>query len=80
MAPLLEVASLAICFGATEAVHGISFSLDKGELLGMVAESGSGKSATAHAFCRRPCPRYARIGRCRWPQLAEDSKRRSRRG
>jgi ABC-type glutathione transport system ATPase component len=50
MAGLVEVRNLGICFGATEAVRGISFSVEDSEVLGLVGESGSGKSATALAL------------------------------
>lgn len=34
------------------AVNGVSFELKKGEILGIVGESGCGKSATAHSLLR----------------------------
>ncbi len=50
MGALLEIRDLRVSFGAMEAVHGISLSIDEGEVLGLVGESGSGKSATALAI------------------------------
>jgi peptide/nickel transport system ATP-binding protein len=50
MSRLLAIEDLRIHFGATEAVRGISLSIDDGEVLGLVGESGSGKSATALAI------------------------------
>ncbi|SEG61319.1 Oligopeptide/dipeptide transporter, C-terminal region [Bryocella elongata] len=50
--PLLEVTDLRVAFGKSEAVRGISFSLNSGETLGLVGESGSGKSATSLALMR----------------------------
>jgi len=51
MSPLLEVTDLRIAFGRShrEVVHGISFGLEQGERLGLIGESGSGKTVTALA-------------------------------
>lgn len=53
-APLLAVEDLAVSFftrrGVVQAVRGASFSLDRGQTLGLVGESGSGKSVTSRAI------------------------------
>jgi len=54
MTHLLEVEDLqvkfALRFGELTAIDGISFILDKGERLGLVGESGAGKSVTGFAI------------------------------
>ena len=56
MAHLLEVRNLHTYFQTREgpvcAVEGVSFHLDRGELLGLVGESGCGKSMTALSIMR----------------------------
>ena len=49
---LLEVRGLEVSFGRAKAVDGISFDVRRGETLGLVGESGCGKSTTALALMR----------------------------
>lgn len=52
--PLLEVENLQVEFrtrdGVAKAVNGVSYSLEEGETLAVLGESGSGKSVTAQAI------------------------------
>jgi oligopeptide transport system ATP-binding protein len=63
---LLEVKDLKTSFftpsGEVKAVGGVSFSLDKGKVLGIVGESGSGKSVTAYSILQILTPPGRIIG------------------
>lgn len=83
--PVLAVENLAIGFpdrhGGVDVVDGISFEVRPGEVLGLVGESGCGKSLTALAIMGLP-PRGARVaGRIRFggrDLLAEPTRVRRR--
>jgi len=60
MASLLEIDGLNISFGSTVAVRDLSLSINAGESLGLVGESGCGKSVTSLAIMRLLAPQ-ARI-------------------
>src|SRR4051794_25071138 len=54
--PILEVKDLHVSFemyaGEVQAVRGVTFTLNKGEVLAIVGESGCGKSVTAQSIMR----------------------------
>ena len=54
MASLLSVENLQVQFqtkkGINTAVDGVSFSVEKGRILGIVGESGCGKSVTSRSI------------------------------
>ena len=61
MEPILRVKNLSVLFhtfeGSLQALNGISFDLAQGEILGIVGESGCGKSVTAMSVLRLlACP------------------------
>ncbi len=46
MAPVLEVTDLVKCYGDLRAVDGVTFTVDEGEIFGMVGPNGAGKTTT----------------------------------
>ena len=49
-APLLEVEGLRVRYGAVEAVHGVSFVANAGEVTALIGANGAGKSSTLAAI------------------------------
>ncbi len=84
-APLLEVADLSVRFdtdsGTVHAVDKMSFTLAEREVLGIVGESGCGKSVTAMSLLRLLPPSASISGRARFDggDLLGASSRRLRR-
>ncbi len=48
--PLLEVEDLRVHYGAVEAVHGVSFAVNAGEVTTLIGANGAGKSSTLAAI------------------------------
>lgn len=49
-APLVEVSDLTVGFGDVHAVEGVSLSIERGRIYGLVGESGCGKSTLAYSL------------------------------
>jgi peptide/nickel transport system ATP-binding protein len=69
--PILQVKDLRVDFpmenGVIKAVGGVSLELNQGEILGLVGESGCGKSVTALSLLRLiPTPGRITSGEIRW--------------
>jgi peptide/nickel transport system ATP-binding protein len=79
--PLLDVQDLQVSFatedGLVHAVDGVSFTLDRGEVVAIVGESGSGKSVTVMTLMgltRSPNARFAGSARLRGGNLITASE------
>jgi branched-chain amino acid transport system ATP-binding protein len=58
---LLEVKNLYVKYGNIEALHGISFSVDKGEIVALIGANGAGKTTTLHTLTRIPPPEGPKV-------------------
>jgi branched-chain amino acid transport system ATP-binding protein len=46
----LAVEALSVRYGAVDAVHGLSLTVNAGEIVGLIGPNGAGKSSTLHAI------------------------------
>jgi branched-chain amino acid transport system ATP-binding protein len=53
---LLEVKDLKVSYGNIEVLHGISFNIDKGEIVTLIGANGAGKTSTLMSLARLPRP------------------------
>ncbi|MFP4309804.1 MAG: ABC transporter ATP-binding protein [Desulfococcaceae bacterium] len=59
---LLEVADLYVKYGNIEALHGISFHVDRGEIVTLIGSNGAGKTTILHTITRVPPPEGPKVG------------------
>jgi ABC-2 type transport system ATP-binding protein len=60
-APILDVASLSIYYGATRAVNGLSLQVLHGEIFGLLGPNGAGKTSTLSAIEGLLRPRSGKV-------------------
>ncbi|HIE06800.1 MAG TPA: ATP-binding cassette domain-containing protein, partial [Desulfarculaceae bacterium] len=59
--PLLEVRDLEVKYGNITALHGISFTVDEGEIVTLIGANGAGKTTTLHSIARLPPPEAPKV-------------------
>lgn len=50
MEPILQVKDLSVYYGVIKALKGISFHVDKGEIVALIGANGAGKTTTLHTL------------------------------
>ncbi|MCB1334830.1 MAG: ABC transporter ATP-binding protein [Roseivivax sp.] len=58
---VLDVADLEVFYGNAQAIHGVSLTIEKGELLSLIGSNGAGKSTLFKAICGMVKPRAGAI-------------------
>jgi branched-chain amino acid transport system ATP-binding protein len=59
--PLLEIENLNVYYGAIHALKGISFQVDKGEIVALIGANGAGKSTTLGTISGILRPRLGKV-------------------
>ncbi|MBT8764176.1 ABC transporter ATP-binding protein [Desulfohalobiaceae bacterium Ax17] len=58
---LLEIKELHVKYGNIEALHGISFHVNEGEIVTLIGANGAGKTTTLHTITRVPPPEGPKV-------------------
>ena len=57
MSAILEVENLELCYGVIQALKGISFHVDRGEIVSLIGANGAGKTSTLQTRVSLKSPR-----------------------
>lgn len=60
MGVMLSVKDLVVNYGAINAIKGISFDVNEGEIVTLIGANGAGKTTTLHAVSRLLKPKQGR--------------------
>jgi branched-chain amino acid transport system ATP-binding protein len=58
---LLQVENLEVKYGNIQALHGISFHVNEGEIVTLIGANGAGKTTSLHTIARLPPPEAPRV-------------------
>jgi branched-chain amino acid transport system ATP-binding protein len=58
---LLSVENLIVKYGNIQALHGVSFYVNQGEIVTLIGANGAGKTTSLHAITRLPPPEAPRV-------------------
>lgn len=58
---MLEVKNLEVYYGMIQAIKGISFEVNEGEVISLIGANGAGKTTTLHAVTGLIAPRAGQI-------------------
>lgn len=67
MGVMLSVKDLFVNYGAINAIKGISFDVNEGEIVTLIGANGAGKTTTLHAVSRLLKPKQGEISFCGQP-------------
>lgn len=58
---LLSVENLEVKYGNIQALHGITFHVNEGEIVTLIGANGAGKTTSLYSICRLPPPEAPRV-------------------
>ena len=76
--PVVEVDGLTFSYGSGQVLHGISFAVRPGEVVGLLGPNGAGKSTTIKILTGILAPGggSVRVAGCAMPEQATEAKKR----